>query len=233
MLMTEPKTLPSDGRPGDVARRGFLQYSRAVPHTLRPDQFVRISADPHRIGMGLNFRNHFHIVEIGKDQVPATLKKMKAEPAPEIDQTLLRMTIKSPIAFHLAELDGSTHKLEGQSRGAEFLADRQTLDLGEIREIANPDAARRLAPDIPDKVRGRHVIAVEFFVIGAFLLSHINGAANGDDAQKIFEGMRHRYAETVRLSVGAITVIERRLLWRAREFVEMRGDDSADRGPFF
>src|SRR6202012_6290617 len=115
--------------------------------------------------MRLNFGNHLHIVEIGKDQIPAAFKQMKAEPAPESAQPLLRMTIKAPVSLHLTKLDGSANELKRQACGAKLLAHRETLDFGEIREIANPDATGRLAADIADQVRRRHVVAVEFLVI--------------------------------------------------------------------
>src|ERR1700744_6703207 len=130
MLITEPTALPLDGWPGAVTRRGLFQYPGAVPHSFRPDQFVGVAADPHGIGMRLNFGNHLHIVEIGKDQIPAAFKQMKAEPAPEIDQPLLRMTIKAPVSLHLTKLDGSAHELERQACGAKLLAHGEPLDFG-------------------------------------------------------------------------------------------------------
>ena len=83
-----------------------------MPPPLRPDQLVRVAANAHRIGVRLDIRDHLDIVEIGKDQIAAALEFMEAEPAPEIHQTPLRMSVKPSIAFHLAKLDGGPDQLE-------------------------------------------------------------------------------------------------------------------------
>ena len=47
--------------------------------------------------MRLDLGHHFHIVEIGEDELPPAGKKMEAEPAPKIDQAFLRMDKMLPI----------------------------------------------------------------------------------------------------------------------------------------
>src|SRR6185295_5827447 len=106
-----------------------------MPAALRPDDDVGIAADADRIRMTVEFRDHLHIVEVGEHQFMAAFEQPKAETAPEIDQAFLGVAVEPAIALDLAQLDAGAHQLEGKPRIAEFPANRETLDLGEVREV--------------------------------------------------------------------------------------------------
>src|SRR5665213_4383283 len=231
MLMTDATFLSSDGRSCDVARRRRFENSRAMPPAFGPDHFVRVHPDSDGVGMRLNLRDHFHIVEIGEDKLSPARKKMEAEPAPKIDQTFLRMAVEPAIPLHPAKLDRRMHQLKRQSCRAELFAHRQPLDLGEVGEITDADAAGGFLADIADQMRCRHVIPIEFFLVWAFLLADIDRASEADDPHQIVERARDRNAQSIGV-VGAVTVIRRGTLGRPHEFVEMGRDNRSNRGTF-
>ena len=74
-----------------------------------------------------------------------------------------------PIALGAAQLDAGAHDLEREARLAKFPSDGKSLDLCEIREIANAQATGRFVADIADKMCRRKIVAVEFLVVGTFL----------------------------------------------------------------
>src|SRR5450631_4806388 len=71
------------------------------------------------------------------------------------------------------------------------MADRQSLKLGKIGKIPNPDAADRLAVLVADQMRGGKIVAVELLFERAPLLAHIDRAANGDHARHFIHRPNH------------------------------------------
>ncbi|MHC2194911.1 hypothetical protein ACVJF1_007544 [Bradyrhizobium diazoefficiens] len=66
-----------------------------------------------------------------------------------------------------------------------MVSHREPLDLGEIAEEAHPQAARRLAADKADEMRGYHVVAVELLLERTILLGEIDRRADGGDQHEI------------------------------------------------
>src|SRR5262245_6945428 len=121
-----------------------FEDARHVPAALRPDGDVRIAADADGIGMPVDLGDHFDVVEIRKHKFLSAFEHPEAETAPEIHQPFLRMAIQPAIPLLPAKLDGGPNDLKRETRVAEFLADSEAFDLGEIGEIANAQAAGRL-----------------------------------------------------------------------------------------
>ena len=68
---------------------------------------------------------------------------------------------------------------------AEFLADRQPLQLDEVSEIAGAQAARRLVADEADEMGRALIVAVEFLRVRAGLLGQKHRGSNGVDHQQV------------------------------------------------
>src|SRR5215470_16692396 len=97
---------------------------------------------------------------------------------PEVDQPVLRQPVDLLKALALDVLDGRLHELERDPRAAELMAYREPLDLGEFAKEADAQAARRLAADIAEKMRGAEIVAVELLLDRAVLLGEIDGGAD-------------------------------------------------------
>src|SRR5262245_47294472 len=131
-----------------------------MPASFRPNDDIRILPEGDRFRIARRLHHHLDIVEIGEHQLVPAFEDLEAESAPEIHQPLLRMAVKPLISLGPAQLDCRAHELEREARVAKLLAYRQPLDLGEIREVANADAARRLVADVTEQVRAREIVAV-------------------------------------------------------------------------
>jgi hypothetical protein len=193
-----------------AAGRPF-EDSRQMPAALRPNDHVGVPADADGLGMAIDLGDHFHIVEVREHELLAAFEHPEAETAPEIDQPLLRVAIKAAIPLLPAQLDRGSHHLKRQTRVAEFLANGEAFDLGEIGEIADAQAACGFIPDIADLVRRREIVAVEFLFVRTFLLADIDGAPQARDPHEIFEGSRYRDRDRALTRIAAIGVIERNI----------------------
>src|SRR5713226_3434918 len=100
--------------------------------------------------MALSFQDHLDIIEIRENQLLAALECFEAALRPKLHQALLRVDVEALIAFHLAKLDAGSHQMRRQTSAAEFLSNREPLDLGKIGEIANAHAAGGLAADVTE-----------------------------------------------------------------------------------
>src|SRR5215468_7528024 len=98
--------------------------------------------------------------------------------SPEIHEAILREAVDLPKTLALDVGDGLLHQLERDPRAAELMAHRKPLDLGEFAEEADAQAARRLAADIAEKMRGAEIVAVELLLDRAVLLGEIDGGAD-------------------------------------------------------
>src|ERR1700730_7920740 len=145
--------------------------------------------------MALRFQDHLHIIEIRENQLLAALECFEAALRPKFHQALLRVYVEALIAFHFAKLDTGPHEMRRQTRTAEFLSNRESLDLGEIGEITNAHAAGGLVADVTEKMRRREVVTVEFLLVRTLLLGDVNGGTNRHYPHKVFDGPRDRHAE--------------------------------------
>src|SRR5689334_1948712 len=97
---------------------------------------------------------------------------------PEVDQTILRMTIGLLEALAPAIIERLADQLERQSRPPVLMTYRKPLDLGELAEEANAHASGRFMADEAEEVRGDEIVAVELFLHRAILLGEIDGRAD-------------------------------------------------------
>src|SRR6185295_18544903 len=104
--------------------------------------------------------NDLDVVEVGKDKLFAAFESVKGKLRPKIQKTFLRMSVDSPIPFHLAELDRCAHQPRPKPKVAIFCANREAFQFCEIREISDAQAPDRLVPDVAQKMGRREIIAV-------------------------------------------------------------------------
>src|SRR5262245_2475885 len=142
------------------------------------------------------------------------------------------MAIQPAIPLLPAQLDGGPNDLKRETRVAEFLADSEAFDLGEIGEIANAQAAGRLVTDVTYQMRRCEVVAVEFLFVRTLLLADINGTPQTGDPHEIFERARHRHGYGALAGAAAIGIVERNFARGALERVEMRSINRTDARAF-
>src|ERR1044072_2966342 len=196
-----------------------------MPAAFGPDHDVRIDADRNRLRVWRHVERHFDIVEIGEYELTATLEWFEAEAAPEIQQALLRVTVDFAVTFGAAELDARAHHFEGKPCFPEFMSDGKALHFDEVGEIANAQTCGRLVSDIADEMRGRKIVAVEFFVVRTLLLGHVDRAADRHDAHHVVEGTSESDSKLALVLTALISVIDRsarRLVCRSRQTVHIR-----------
>src|SRR6185503_754755 len=95
----------------------------------------------------------------------------EAKPGPEGRQAALRMPNDAGIALLLTKFQPGVNQLNSGAAFTELLADRDALELREIREEAQTDATDRFVSHIGQQMRGAEIVAIIFLFIGAFLLS--------------------------------------------------------------
>src|SRR6187401_571249 len=98
------------------------------------------------------------------------------------------MAIETSVALSAAELDACADNLERQTCLAKFFADRESLDLCEISEIANAEASGRFITNVTNQVSCGKVVAIKFLVVRTLLLPNIDRASNRRDAHHVFKG---------------------------------------------
>src|SRR6185437_10864208 len=87
-----------------------------------------------------------------------------------VQQVLLRAAVDPPVTLHAAELDARAHQARADVTVAEFVTNREPLELGETGEVADAQTADRLSSDIGEQMARTEIVAVEFLLIRAILL---------------------------------------------------------------
>ena len=105
------------------------------------------------------------------------LHRLESEALPELEQALLRVTVKRAITFTPDDLDTALDDDLGDQRAAVFRQHRKALHLREAREIAQAQCGRGVPVDEAQDMRRAEIVAVELFFVRAVLLAHENRGA--------------------------------------------------------
>src|SRR5579864_3549927 len=119
-----------------------------MPFAFGTDDHIRVAANPDRICMRLHLGDHFGIREIRKHELAALAQWLEAEVRPEINQTILRMTINAAKTLFARELNPSANCLEGEACVAIFTPHRKPLKLGKICEKPHAQAGRGFRSEV-------------------------------------------------------------------------------------
>ena len=121
----------------------------------------------------------------------------------------MRAAVDPPVTLHAAKLDAGAHQPRADLPVAELVTDREPLQLGEAREIADAQAADRLLPDIGEQVTRREIVAVEFLLIGAILFGDEGGAAHRHHPHEILDRAHHGDGDVSFVLDAEIVVVDR------------------------
>src|SRR6185312_13509047 len=161
-----------------------------MPATFRPNDFIGIRSNTHRIGMWLNPGDHLDIIEIRENKSRSIFQYLEAKPCVEIYHMPLDVRIERSITLHHRELHARTHKLKGKPSAAELFADRQSLDFCKVSKISDANTTFRRVTDITQKMNPRYIVAIELLIVWALLFTHINGAPHAYDTHQIVQSAR-------------------------------------------
>jgi hypothetical protein len=87
-----------------------------------------------------------------------------------------------------AQIDSGSDDVECDGGLSELIPDSQSFKLGEIGKEPGPKAGHRLTADMTDEVQRAEVVPVEFLIIWARLLGHVDGRPDRGDFHDVAEG---------------------------------------------
>src|SRR3954453_11854882 len=121
---------------------GFLEDARRIPAPFGTNQQIGIVVEGETLGMLLGLEFDLDIVKVGEHEF-AAWRALESALLPETKKPGLRMRVQDAVAFLPAQFDSRVHDPAGEARVAAFVADGQSLELGEIRKITDPHTADR------------------------------------------------------------------------------------------
>ena len=145
--------------------------------------------------MRIELDQYFQIFVVGEGEDLVGVQEREAVFLPVIHQPLLRVAAGLRIAFAADHLESIFHHGPRALRRTVARQDGRALDLCKIVEPARAQRARGFAVDIGHEMRRAEIVAVELFLIGAFLLADIDLRTDGEGLCQRFERRHDRYCD--------------------------------------
>lgn len=165
-------------RRGRVAVRGSIQNAGTVPVSFGPDNDIRVAIQGDGVWRRFDLEKHLGVRKVREDDFSADGKRLRAEVRPEIDKTVLRLTVDFSKSLSLDVVHARLDEPECHRRLSILVTDGQPLNLGEVAEESDAQTSGRLVSDEADEVSRDKIVAVEFLIDWAVLLGEVDGAPN-------------------------------------------------------
>lgn len=148
-----------------VRQIGKIERTRPVPSSFWTNRHHRIDPEADGLGVFLQARRDLNVFEVGEPKDRPPFDRLKAKPSPEWEEVAAGMAVHLGEVLPPAVPQRGPHQLKSKRCPAILFSHGQAFELGETAEVAQPNAARRVAIDRAEELARAKIVSVKLLVI--------------------------------------------------------------------